>query len=1135
MFNKRSALAIVATLAMLAAPVLAAGGDTTLISVGLGGAQANDGSSDPSISPDGRYVAFYSAATNLVAGDTNGKNDIFVRDRDTDANGIFDEAGAVATTLISVDSGGAQANSSSSAPSISSEGRYVAFVSAASNLVAGDTNGKSDIFVRDRDTDADGIFDEAGAVATMRVSVDSAGAQADNNSISSSISSDGRYVAFASPATNLVAGDTNGRIDIFVHDRQTSATTLISVGLGGAQANGNSGTPSISSAGRYVAFYSTASNLVAGDTNGATDAFVHDRDTDADGIFDEIGAVATTLISVDSAGAQANGSSSDLSISPDGRYVAFYSSASNLVAGDTNGTTDAFVRDRDTDADGIFDEAGAVATTLVSVDSGGAQANGGSRYPSLSRDGRYVVFYSSANNLVAGDTNGMSDIFMRDRDTDADGVFDEAGAVATTRVSVDSAGAQADNNSTSPSISSDGRYVAFSSWATNLVAGDTNGKPDVFVYEVDSTAPGVTSFTRQNPATSRTNADALVFRATFGEDVQEVDSGDFGVNGTTTTAVTGVAVVSASVYDVTVSGGDLASFNGVVGLDLAGTQNITDLVGNPLPAGEPAADETYTLDNTEPGVTSFTRQDPATSRTNADRLVFLATFSEAVTGVDTADFAVNGNPVTTATVTDVSQVTTSTYDVTISGGDLAGFNGTVNLNLSGAQDITDLIGNALPPGEPSIDETYTLDNTAPGVTSFTRQDPAASRTNADILVFRATFSEGVQEVDSGDFGVNGTTTAAVTGVAVVSASVYDVTVSGGDLASFNGVVGLDLAGTQDITNLVGTPLPAGEPSTDEQYDVDNTTPSVASNSLVARYTTHPSGFTVTFSEAMNNSGGGSGAEDVTNPANYLLVDIGTNGTPDTSSCSGGVETDDTQVTVSSVSYDSGTFTATVNLAPALPNGSYRLFVCGTTSVADLALNKLNGGLSDIIYEFVVAAGGGGGGNNPSALPKTGFASNKITYLPAQPAEKAYADLGELWLEIPKLGVEMPIVGVPQTEGEWDVSWLGQAAGWLNESAFPTWAGNSVLTGHVWNADNTAGPFAYLNQLWWGDEIIVHAWGGEYVYEVRSVLQVSPGNVSAMMKHEEEPWLTLVTCRGYDEASDSYQYRVLVRAVLVEAR
>ncbi len=172
---------------------------------------------------------------------------------------------------------------------------------------------------------------------------------------------------------------------------------------------------------------------------------------------------------------------------------------------------------------------------------------------------------------------------------------------------------------------------------------------------------------------------------------------------------------------------------------------------------------------------------------------------------------------------------------------------------------------------------------------------------------------------------------------------------------------------------------------------------------------------------------------------------------------------------------------------------------------------------------------------PVVLPGTGFAPQRVTVLSAQPAEKAYAALGDLWLEIPKLGVKMPIVGVPQTAGKWDVSWLGSDAGWLQGSAFPTWAGNSVLTGHVWNANNTAGPFRYINTLWWGDKVVVHAWGAQYVYQVRSVMQVGPGNTNAMLKHQELPWVTLITCRGFDQASNSYKYRVLVRAVLIEVK
>jgi LPXTG-site transpeptidase (sortase) family protein len=169
----------------------------------------------------------------------------------------------------------------------------------------------------------------------------------------------------------------------------------------------------------------------------------------------------------------------------------------------------------------------------------------------------------------------------------------------------------------------------------------------------------------------------------------------------------------------------------------------------------------------------------------------------------------------------------------------------------------------------------------------------------------------------------------------------------------------------------------------------------------------------------------------------------------------------------------------------------------------------------------------------SIIPETGFAPDRKTLLPSQTT--VYAELGGLWLEIPRLGVQMPIVGVPVANGKWDVSWLGSAAGWLNGSAYPTWNGNSVLTGHVYDAAGNPGPFARLNTLWWGDKVIVHISGAQYIYEVRSVQQSNPGNSAAMMKHETLPWLTLVTCRGYDISSDSYLYRVLVRAVLIEVR
>ena len=144
-------------------------------------------------------------------------------------------------------------------------------------------------------------------------------------------------------------------------------------------------------------------------------------------------------------------------------------------------------------------------------------------------------------------------------------------------------------------------------------------------------------------------------------------------------------------------------------------------------------------------------------------------------------------------------------------------------------------------------------------------------------------------------------------------------------------------------------------------------------------------------------------------------------------------------------------------------------------------------------------------------------------------------MGDFWLEIPRLGVRMNIVGVPESGDSWDVSWLGDQAGWLNGTAYPTSDGNSVLTGYVYLANGQPGPFVSLNTLWWGDQIVVHDGAVQYIYEVRSVEQVTPDSVGAAFQHETLPWITLVTCRGYDESSNSYRYRVLVGAVLVSVK
>ncbi|MEV6240932.1 hypothetical protein [Lentzea sp. NPDC051838] len=340
-------------------------------------------------------------------------------------------------------------NAPADAPSISADGRYVAFWTSAYDLVPGDTNRVADVFVRDRQSGE-----------TTRVSVDSAGVQGNKVSLNPSISADGRFVAFESIATNLVADDTLGHWDVFVHDLQTRTTTLISRGRYEREAETDSLNPSISADGRFVAFDSRASNLVQGDLNKRPDVFVHDR---TDG--------SITRASVGVNGFEGNGSSQVPSISADGRYVAFESAASNLLPGpDTNRTTDIFVHDRETRE-----------TRRASVSSANVEADAASGRPSLSADGRYVVYVSNASYLVPGDApprDGMDlDVFRFDRETGT-----------TTQVNLNPDGVStSDVRLHRPVISADGRFVAFQSGEWDLVPGDTNGSADVFLRDMVTT------------------------------------------------------------------------------------------------------------------------------------------------------------------------------------------------------------------------------------------------------------------------------------------------------------------------------------------------------------------------------------------------------------------------------------------------------------------------------------------------------------------------------------------------------------------------------------------------------------------------------------------------------------------------
>ena len=442
------------------------GVNVTRVGGGVQGLGGGFGASHPSLSQDGRYAAFEADFTNLAAGDTNNVSDIFVYD-----------GFAKTTTRVSVPDGaapGAQGNGDSTEPVITSDGRYVAFNSNATNLIAGpgDTNLASDVYVRDTNLLSN---------RTVRMSVGDGvpGTQANSDSyiagnavaIDNTVNVGNVLVAFYTNATNLFpALDNNGSTHVYLRSCTPDFVTCTTVPVdytGAQQADGGSLDPSVGRNGRFVVYTSRATNLVAGDTNSSADIFVFDRGTGQN-----------VRVSVDNNGVQGNGDSEFASISATGRYVVFTSRATNLVLGlvDNNAATDVFLHDRDVNGSGVFDTPGNIRTTRVSVGAGGAQGNGASNISilpvlSVSDDGKFVVYETAATNFDPfGDTNGVTDVYLYN-----------AVAGTTSRLSVSGSGAEANNFSFGAVISGDGKMAAYSSLASNVVAGDTNTLSDVFV------------------------------------------------------------------------------------------------------------------------------------------------------------------------------------------------------------------------------------------------------------------------------------------------------------------------------------------------------------------------------------------------------------------------------------------------------------------------------------------------------------------------------------------------------------------------------------------------------------------------------------------------------------------------------
>ena len=568
------------------------------VSTDSAGVQGNNLSIRQSVSGDGRYVAFASTATNLVAGDTNARQDIFVKDMQT-----------LATTRVSVDSVGTQqAGGDARCPAISADGRFVAFLSTAPNLVAGDTNGVQDVFVHDRQTGA-----------TTRVSLSSAGTQGNlasgQTTTNPAISADGRFVVFESSASNLVAGDTNAVRDVFLHDRQTATTSRVSVSSAGAEGTAQSASQAISGDGRFVAFVSTAANLVTGDTNAVDDVFV--RDT--------LGGT-TIRVSVSSTGAQSEVASLLPAFSGDGRFVAFASASAVLFGGDTLRFTDVFVRDLQTST-----------TSLVSVNSSGAMGSGISTAPTLSNDGRFVVFQSQGTNLHAGDINGVTDAFIHDRHLGE-----------TRLLSSTPSGSAGDAASQRPMISADGKAVIFDSAATNLVPGDTNGFTDVF-YSTQLFA------SIQPVSPSPRTAHAGVLQILFSGAVVNVSADDFALTrdgvAVDTTSVS-LFPFSASEYwldlsTVTASPGAYTLRLPTVGTNITGTSGAALTSGDTIHwlTGAPA-------DTTPPEVVSVRAL--TGSPAVGPFIQFEVIFSESVADISAAAFTLVENGITGSSVISVS-------------------------------------------------------------------------------------------------------------------------------------------------------------------------------------------------------------------------------------------------------------------------------------------------------------------------------------------------------------------------------------------------------------------------------------------------------------------------------------------------
>ncbi len=674
-------------------------------------------------------------------------------------------------------------------------------------------------------------------------------------------------------------------------------------------------------------------------------------------------------------------------------------------------------------------------------------------------------------------------------------------------------------------------------------AGNPDPTPASYTWVIDTTAPWVTNVSSPHANGAFTTGEVIPITITFTEAVNVSGTPQITLETGSTNAVvdyTGGTGTTTLAFTYTVQAGDTST-----DLDYVATTSLA------LNSGtiQDGAGNNASLTLPPPG---------AGGSLGANKAIVLYT-ALAITSPNNVTFVV-GNPssftVTTSggPIPTISRTGTLPSGITFTdNGDGTGtLAGTPALGTIGTYPLTFTAQNGASPdaiqnftisvnGPPSVSSINSVADTGDG------QVVEEEHTTAAITQLLVIFNKDINATDAATTGnyhlvLDGSVTDLVNSASYNNATFTTTLDLNGGTQLPDGRYTLTVDG--DIEDTLGAPIGAdfvrhfvvdsGNPSNLSVITVQGNNPIIDGATIDSRF----SSIQVTFNEDLNNAGGGSGTDDVTNPLNYLLLQAGQNGSYDTSSClafatnGNNPLVDDIRVPTGPVTYENhsgtGPFVATVQLngGTALPNGTYRLLICGTTSLIDLAGNTLNGG-SDVQLGFTVLVM-----PRSQSNPATGFAPGIVTTIARQPAEKAYADLGSLWLEIPDQKVQVNITGVPLTKNGWDLTWLGDQAGWLEGTAYPTWNGNTVLTAHNYTPDGAQGPFAQLKDMKYGDKLIIHFNGAEYTYSVKMNSTVAADDTTWLRKHEELDWLTLITCQTFDEKSGEYLYRQVVRAVLV---